>query len=255
MSTNTTETKFYVLPPGATQEEQWTRTAIEDMCRSGQFSPETRIFLPGRNEWVRAADAGADTGLDLGFGETDEDAGKGEDETGDGEDESLAAEYERLCASIGGDTRDAEIHIEAGRIAADMKDREAAREHFQKALRLRPFNTRFAQEVQRRFSKSECAEFVYLRRDPPAWDELTELFSYPLSRGLLYPAIVAAALLVLSLVPFGEFVPGGNAMAPGQVDEQIATVKRLRIEGKRIIVPPDLGGDGGAGPRKRKGRR
>jgi arylsulfatase A-like enzyme len=39
--------------------------------------------------------------------------------------------------------------------------------------------------------------------------------------------------------PFGEFAPGGNAARPGQVDEQIALVKRMKIQGKDVIVPKD----------------
>ena len=37
--------------------------------------------------------------------------------------------------------------------------------------------------------------------------------------------------------PFGEFVPGGNAAPPGLVDEQIDYVKRIKIEGKKVILP------------------
>jgi arylsulfatase A-like enzyme len=37
--------------------------------------------------------------------------------------------------------------------------------------------------------------------------------------------------------PFGEFVPGGNASPPGLIDEQVELVKRIRIEGKNIILP------------------
>ena len=40
--------------------------------------------------------------------------------------------------------------------------------------------------------------------------------------------------------PFGEFVGGGNAAPPGLIDEQIELVKKIRIEGKRIILPDDL---------------
>jgi len=36
--------------------------------------------------------------------------------------------------------------------------------------------------------------------------------------------------------PFGEFVPGGNAAAPGQIDEQIAMVKKVKIDGKSVSV-------------------
>ena len=39
--------------------------------------------------------------------------------------------------------------------------------------------------------------------------------------------------------PFGEFVPGGNAAPPGQIDKQIAQVKKLVIQGKTVIVPKD----------------
>ncbi len=37
--------------------------------------------------------------------------------------------------------------------------------------------------------------------------------------------------------PFGEFVPGGNASPPGLVDDQIALVKRIKIQGKTVILP------------------
>ena len=37
--------------------------------------------------------------------------------------------------------------------------------------------------------------------------------------------------------PFGEFVPGGNAAPPGLIDEQVELVKKIRIEGKKIILP------------------
>jgi len=36
--------------------------------------------------------------------------------------------------------------------------------------------------------------------------------------------------------PFGEFVPGGNAAPPGQIDEQIAMVKKVKIDGKKVSV-------------------
>jgi arylsulfatase A-like enzyme len=37
--------------------------------------------------------------------------------------------------------------------------------------------------------------------------------------------------------PFGEFLPGGNAAPPGQVDAQIAQVKQLDVQGKRVAAP------------------
>lgn len=40
--------------------------------------------------------------------------------------------------------------------------------------------------------------------------------------------------------PFGEFIPGGNATEPGQVDKQIKIVKQLEIRGKKVTVPEVL---------------
>ena len=40
--------------------------------------------------------------------------------------------------------------------------------------------------------------------------------------------------------PFGEFIPGGNAAEPGQIDEQIDIVKQLEIKGKTVTVPEAL---------------
>ena len=45
--------------------------------------------------------------------------------------------------------------------------------------------------------------------------------------------------------PFGEFISGGNAAEPGQVDRQIRIVKQLQIRGKTITVPDHLGKDVG----------
>ena len=40
--------------------------------------------------------------------------------------------------------------------------------------------------------------------------------------------------------PFGEFIPGGNTTAPGQIDRQIDIVKKLKIKGKTVTVPESL---------------
>ena len=40
--------------------------------------------------------------------------------------------------------------------------------------------------------------------------------------------------------PFGEFIPGGNAEPPGQIDKQIKIVKQLEIKGKKVTVPRSL---------------
>ncbi len=40
--------------------------------------------------------------------------------------------------------------------------------------------------------------------------------------------------------PFGELVPGGNAAKPGQVVQQMELVRRIRIQGKKVTLPPDV---------------
>ena len=45
--------------------------------------------------------------------------------------------------------------------------------------------------------------------------------------------------------PYGEFISGGNASPPGQIDEQLSLIKRIGIQGKRITLPDesDMGPD------------
>lgn len=40
--------------------------------------------------------------------------------------------------------------------------------------------------------------------------------------------------------PYGEFIPGGNATAPGQVDKQFELVRQLKVRGKTVTVPDHL---------------
>jgi hypothetical protein len=172
------------------------------MCRNGQFSANTRIFFPDKNAWVRAGE----TELESYF---EDDERRVSDEAPEGADpvaSELDTEYQEALRLAGENPKDVDALVEAGRLAAESDDRDAAREHFQAALHIRPFNQRVAQEVQRRFSKSECREFLYLRRDMPVWDEPADLLAYPIASGPLYLAAPAAVLFVLSLIPFGSLV-------------------------------------------------
>ncbi len=92
-----------------------------------------------------------------------------------------------------------------------------------------------------------------LRRDPK---EMTNLAGKDEHR----PRLEAMRRMLRARVeamgrPFGEFVPGGNAAEPGQVDKQIAIVKKLKIQGKNVIVPPELGGSGELPTKRRKERQ
>ena len=40
--------------------------------------------------------------------------------------------------------------------------------------------------------------------------------------------------------PFGEFIRGGNSAEPGQIDKQIAIVKKIEIQGKKVTLPEAL---------------
>lgn len=52
--------------------------------------------------------------------------------------------------------------------------------------------------------------------------------------------------------PFGEFVPGGDAVADGEIDEQIKTVKQIEIKGKKVILPSHLSVSEAAGKKKKR---
>jgi hypothetical protein len=192
-----TQTLYYVLPEGATQEEQWTRDAIEEMCASGKFNRETRVFLPERNCWVPIVETDLAGAL--------QEPGEAAEDAVDEETESIRREYDEALSRIGAQGN-VSAHIDAGRLAAELGDREASRRHFQQALDIKPFNNRVAHEIRRRFSKSECSEFRFLQRDLPVWDDLPALASFPFTRGVVYFVVPAVVIDTLSYVPFGNVV-------------------------------------------------
>ena len=196
-----TEARFYVIPEGTAQEEQWTWEAIEKMCRTGRLSPKTRIFMPDRNAWAQLVD----TDLCRYFEQGGSSPSSGEAGAAGADDaaSALRREYDELLRRAAAEAGDLDTYVEAGRLAVGLGDREAAREHFQKALDLHPYNSRVAQEVMRRFSKSECRGFSYLQREPPAWEDPSTLVSYPFAAGLAYFAVPAAVLLVFAFLPYG----------------------------------------------------
>jgi hypothetical protein len=200
------ESTYYVLLEDAAQEEPMSWESIEEKCRAGEISPGTRIFFPDKNKWIRAGDT--DLKEILGPEETAgaKAATDGEDSAAAAEAEALEVEYQEALRSIEEKPEAVEAYVQAGRLAAERGDRGAAREHFQGALRLKPFHSRVAQEVYSRFSKSECKKFLYLRRQPPVWEDPADLLTFPLGAGPLYLLIPAAVLFVLAMLPFGAFV-------------------------------------------------
>lgn len=73
--------------------------------------------------------------------------------------------------------------------------------------------------------RNDPDEMVNLAAEPCYADELRRM------KALLTSDLKAGGR------PFGEFIPGGNATPGGQIDKQIALVKQLEIQGKRIVVP------------------
>jgi hypothetical protein len=204
MKTNA-DTLYFVLRDGATKEEQWSWEAIKEMCASGQFSPDTRIFFSDKNAWVCAGD----TELKAFFGAVENRSQIGEGAVETNEDrEALESEYNEVLRRVGAKPELIEGYIEAGRLATELNDRQAATRHFQTALDLQPFNARVVQEIKRRFSKAECRDFRCFEREAPVWDNLHELVTYPLSRDIRYPGITAAVTAVFLFIPYGGYVVG-----------------------------------------------
>lgn len=197
---STTDT-FYVLREGATQEEEWTWGEIADRCRSGEFGAETQIYLPDESRWVHVDET------DLAGAEADV-----ESEEPDPEREALEREYAELLERLSDPPSSVEPWIEAGCMASDLGDTEAARSHFQAALDSHPFHTRVSHEVKRRFTPAEYRSFRLLERPTPVWDNLSELIEYPLSRGWSYLAAPAALFGALLFLPGGGIVVGELAL-------------------------------------------
>ena len=84
-------------------------------------------------------------------------------------------------------------------------------------------------------------QLYHLRRDPKEMSNLAyhdnQSFRLNDMRNLMQQDLEAIGR------PFGEFIPGGNAALPGQIDKQIEVVKQLEIKGKTVTVPEALKND------------
>lgn len=197
----TTGTLYYVLRQGSTREEQWTWQEIEDLCRRGELSASVRIFLPDEDRW---AVLGETRFADMLAGSTKTAAAPGA--AVDDERARIEAEYKAALERTIEEPDEIEVHLDAGILASQLGNRDEARAHFQTVLARHPYHARTAQEIKRRFSKSEQRVFRYLDRPAPAWDDLVELATMPLGRGPLYVVVPAAVLAALTWIPFGALV-------------------------------------------------
>ena len=93
---------------------------------------------------------------------------------------------------------DVALRLRAADLALALRDVDAARDHYQKALEASPYHPRAAQEAKRKLPPSKWKSLRYLEKPPPVWDTPAAIFTYPYSRGPLYiavPAVVLAGLL------------------------------------------------------------
>ncbi|MGB1928146.1 MAG: sulfatase family protein [Mariniblastus sp.] len=84
-------------------------------------------------------------------------------------------------------------------------------------------------------------QLYHLKKDPKEMSNLAhhenQVFRLNDMRNLMQQDLEAIGR------PFGEFIPGGNAALPSQIDKQIAVVKQLEIKGKTVTVPEALKND------------
>jgi len=198
-----TELMYFLLRKGATQEEQWTWCDLEEMCRAGELQGDARVFLDGRGVWVPIAETElADSLVAAGEPEPDDDPVR----------ETLEDDYQATVERLRESPESVDALIDAGALACELGDGDAAREHFQKALDIRPFHARTAGEIKRRFSRAERSEFRALERPAPAWDDLRETVLFAFSRGPLHAVVPAAILAVLGLLHVHIGLIGAAAM-------------------------------------------
>lgn len=194
-----TGTLFFVLREGSTREEQWSWEEIENLCRSGDLTRRARIFLPEENRWAELGE----TRLAAIAAGSKPAAAAPEDDAASEAQKKLEAEYQAALEQAEAAPEDLEARLDAGVIAAQLGNREEAKNHFQFVLHRYPYHARAAQEVKRRFSKVELRTFRYLDRPAPIWEDLGELATMPLARGPMYVIVPAAVIAGLSFVRFG----------------------------------------------------
>jgi hypothetical protein len=193
-----TELLYYVLREGSTREEQWSWDDVESLCRSGDLTPQARIYLPDEQRWAAVAETRlAETCQALSDAPVDEEA--------EAERAEMETAYQDAVERAAGNEDPLEALLDAGALAAQLGLRDEARAHLQSVLHRYPYHARAAQEVRRRFNVAEQRSFRYLDRPAPAWEDIGAVASMPLARGPLYFLVPAAVVAGLMFVPFGGF--------------------------------------------------
>jgi hypothetical protein len=192
--TGDTRTDYFVLREGAAQEEALGWSDIEAMCRTGQLTPESLVFMPEENCWKKIAE----TALSGIF----EERGSSADPLPeDAESQSeTASEYRTVLEQIAGDEDNMDLRLQAARLAHALGDAQAVRDHLQQTLTISPYHPRIAQEARRMLPPGMWKTLRHLEKPASPWEDPMAIIAYPLSRGPLYlivPSVVVAGMLFI----------------------------------------------------------
>jgi hypothetical protein len=194
----TKDATYYIIPQGATQEEACTWPELENACQMGRLSPDTLIYLPDKDVWEKAIY----TDLRPYFRdkEDNQDTSAAED---DGDKlEMLRGSYEEAREEARRTPDSSQAHLNAAHAAMAMDNREAAGEHCQHAITLQPFNPKIAGEIKRILGPVDTRRLRFIERPDPFWEDLIQLATFPVGRGIAVFFIPAAIVVSLALFSF-----------------------------------------------------
>jgi hypothetical protein len=202
----TKDAVYYIIPEGATQEEACSWQELEAACRMERLSPDTLIYLPGKDVWEKAIY----TELRRYFRSKDDvrgEPGTGEDEDDAGDTtEALRSAYEEACREARSTPDSADAHLNAARAAKAMQDRKAAVEHCRNAIDLHPFHPKTAAEIKRILGPADAAKLRFLERPDPFWEDLLKFVRFPIQGGIVAFVVPASIVVILALIPFLRLV-------------------------------------------------
>lgn len=213
-----------VIQEGAVKEETWVWADLEAVCRAGRMSPESLVFIPEENCWKRIAETPLAEHFDVGSQET---AGRKEDVSRAPE---ISERYDKAIRDIQEDPENAELTLEAAELALAAGDGEAAFDHYQRALELRPYHPRVGQEAKRNLPSSRWRKLRFLERPPHVWEEPLAILAFPFARGPLYFIVPAAVLFGLSFAAW--------FMIPAALLLAVWGVETIRVSAAGRRTPP-----------------
>jgi hypothetical protein len=189
-----------VIPEGTTREERLDLDEIRERLSAGVLAPSSLVFSPEDKKWLSIADREEFEDLVPG----DSPGAIEADEDGSDESCEAAEEYRSVQADLAESPGDFDLLARAGRLALAAGDAAAAREHYQRALHLKPFHPRLRQEIVRGFHPKEQAKFVLLTRKPPFWEDPSKAVGFPVSISG-WPGFLALGAILggLLFIPYG----------------------------------------------------